>query len=154
PEILAKINGDFIVTFHGYSASRGLLRGIAATRDWRNWNPLANGPIYSLFDCPRWTTAWNGRCFGGGAATIASDSGYYYMLIESEDTSPTCIDGSTDPRSQLWAFGLLRSRSLTTPSPQWETDETRGLAFSSREKTLLGGTVGCGVLYGKFFKDG
>jgi len=43
---------------------------------------------------------------------VVKDGEYWYMLIESPDTSLACVEG------QNWPFGLMRSQSLT--STKWE----------------------------------
>ncbi|THF72677.1 arabinan endo-1,5-alpha-L-arabinosidase [Cohnella fermenti] len=114
PQIVAKIDGKYYVTFHGASSTGGTThgyRGIATTTDWQNWTSAAADTIVDQYDAEAWNVAWNpGGPVGVGAASILYDDGYYYQIIEGADVNLNGFAG------QNWPMGLMRSTSLTSTS--------------------------------------
>jgi|GEM_PF-2027366 len=145
PDILKKVNGEYVVSFHGYDGVNGY-RGIASTPDFVNWkigsqavSPLAEDDIFDKKDCASWDS-WDPStgCIGGGAADMLEENGYYYMFIEAADKNLAIIAGTK------WDFGFLRSNSLANTT--WEQKNT-----ASVYSHYLNG--GGGIGYGKLFRD-
>ena len=156
PQIVEKLNGDFIVTFHGYDYVRKkAARGIARTIDFIHWNVngsvLPNDVIFSHEDCKHWNVPWDGvnGCIGSGEASILrTKTGYLYEVIEATDLKLTC---DTNWNEQWWPLGIVRSRSYAA-SPSWEQMEVVRTPF-------VGGPngnephVGCSIQYNDLFVD-
>ena len=158
PEIVEKVGGDFIVTFHGYDYGRKRsARGVARTPDFATWAvtggagaPLPGDVIFSAADCATWSVPWAapGGCIGSGEASVlrAAPSGFLYEVIEVADKELGCETGWD---SQWWPLGLVRSAGWA-PSTQWE---------QMRETPFVGGPaggephVGCSIQYNSLHVD-
>jgi len=145
PDILKKVNGEYIVSFHGYDGVKGY-RGLASTADFVNWKigneavvPLAEDTIFDKKDCANWDRWDAGGCIGGGAADMLEENGFYYMFIEAADKNLGCQSNSKGD------FEVLRSNSLVNTN--WEQKNTA----SVYSQFLTGGCNG--IAYQKFFKD-
>jgi hypothetical protein len=157
PEIVEKVGGDFIVTFHGYDYGRKRsARGVARTPDFATWavtggaGALPGDVIFSAADCAGWSVPWAapGGCIGSGEASVlrAAPSGFLYEVIEVADKELGCETGWD---SQWWPLGLVRSAGWA-PSTQWE---------QMRETPFVGGPaggephVGCSIQYNSLHVD-
>jgi hypothetical protein len=157
PEIVEKVSGDFIVTFHGYDYGRKRsARGVARTPDFATWavtggaGALPGDVIFSAADCAGWSVPWAapGGCIGSGEASVlrAAPSGFLYEVIEVADKELGCETGWD---SQWWPLGLVRSAGWA-PSTQWE---------QMRETPFVGGPaggephVGCSIQYNSLHVD-
>eukprot|EP00051_Salpingoeca_urceolata_P009380 m.114110 g.114110 ORF g.114110 m.114110 type:complete len:569 (-) comp16278_c0_seq2:25-1731(-) len=155
PEIVAKINGWFYITFHGWDPTAVTsARGVAKTRDFVSWTvedggaTLPGDAIFSHTDCDPWDVpgGWaNGRCVGGGEGTMlySPHDNYFYHLIEAPDLSLGCL---TTPGKQNWVLGLLRSKSLAAPSGQWQQ-------FAVEATVIPAVKQGCYIQYHRLFAD-
>jgi hypothetical protein len=157
PQIVEKtLNGDFIVTFHGFDYVRKkAARGVARTLDFVQWEVNGGGlpgdVIFSSEDCNGWNVPWSGTsgCIGSGEASILrTTSGYLYQVIEATDIELTC---DTNWNQQWWPLGLVRSKGFTA-SPGWEQMEHFRTPF-------VGGPngkephVGCSIQYNSLHVD-
>jgi hypothetical protein len=129
PDILKKVSGEYIVSFHGYDGVKGY-RGIASTSDFVNWK-IGNEAAIPLAE---------DALFDKKAADLIEENGYYYMFIEAPDKNLGC-----QPNSK-WDFGVLRSNSLANTT--WAQKNTA----SVYSQFLTGGCNG--VAYQKLFIDG
>jgi hypothetical protein len=151
PEISAKSNGLYYVTFHGAYVSAQSppvvsgYRGVAATRDFHTWTTsgsgLPNDAIWSSKDCQAWNVQWNSAtgCIGGGYASSLITWQYTYMLIESADISLICTTG------QNWVIGLARA-STFTGSGHWDQ-------FAGNPLMDLRSGAPCAIQYATLFTD-
>jgi hypothetical protein len=142
PDILKKVAGEYIVSFHGYDGVNGY-RGIASTPDFVNWKigneagiPLAADALFDKYDCVNWDSWDSGGCIGGGAADILEEDSYYYMFIEVADKNLAVQPGTR------WDFGVVRSNSLADTS--WEQKGTASV-YSHLPESL--------IQYQKLFRD-
>jgi hypothetical protein len=151
PEISFKSKGFYYVTFHGARIGEGTpptitgYRGLAKTRDFRNWitsdKDVPNDAIWSPKDCEGWNVSWSPKtgCIGGGHAGTLITSRYTYMLIESADISLDCMPG------QNWVAGLARA-PVYRASGNWEQLPSNPLLKNDN------GTL-CAIQYPRLFKD-
>lgn len=114
PEILGKHQGSYIVTFHGWAPKSGHgYRGIAATKDFRNWRTsgadLPGDAIFSAKDCQAWLEA----CIGIGATSTYLGRKYAYVIGEIMDKNLAC------QKDQKWVFELFR-----VPRGRWPRSGT------------------------------
>jgi len=148
PEIIAKDNGQFLVTFHGYDyASKTALRGMADTSDFRRWNVkgegLPDGPLLGSADCIRYMP----HCVGVGQASTLFTKKYMYVLAESMDKSLECLP------DQQWMFYLHRAPIGEFPrsgSKLWETYAGSALLTPSSNDPQ----TTCKVTYARWIRDG
>eukprot|EP00035_Acanthoeca_spectabilis_P001937 m.83830 g.83830 ORF g.83830 m.83830 type:complete len:470 (+) comp11244_c0_seq2:30-1439(+) len=154
PEIVEKINGEFVVTFHGYDyKTRAAARGVARTADFVTWNVIGEGlpndAIFSSLDCNDWNVSWaKGGCIGSGEASVLrAPSGYLYQVIEAADVALTC---DLQLNQQWWPLGMVRAKTWAA-SPQWE---------QMTQTPFVGGPfgnephVGCSIQYNALWQDG
>lgn len=141
PQIVTKVGSTYYVTFHGASGTslpiRGY-RGIAATTDFQNWTAAVSDCIQDQYDCSGWDVAWqDGGNIGVGASSTIKEGNYWYTMIEAADKSLTGTSG------QNWAFGLMRSTSLTNTN--WENYPNNPVFNPHKEI--------CEWQYAQLFKD-
>eukprot|EP01113_Clastostelium_recurvatum_P044245 TRINITY_DN7451_c1_g1_i1.p1 TRINITY_DN7451_c1_g1~~TRINITY_DN7451_c1_g1_i1.p1 ORF type:complete len:525 (+),score=77.20 TRINITY_DN7451_c1_g1_i1:11-1585(+) len=150
PDIVKKVNGQFLVTFHGYdyTTQKGY-RGAALTPNFVDWNvdsyDLPDDAIFSSIDCQNWNISWspkNGGCIGGGEGTILISGDYYYQLIEAPDIELGCI---ITLGVQNWVLGLVRSPYMA-PSGQWEEFQQNPIIIPKIK-------AGCSLQYHRLFYD-
>jgi hypothetical protein len=151
-QIVEKVGGEFVVTFHGYDYSaKSAVRGVASTPDFRTWRTaggpagLPNDAIFSSMDCAHWNITWApGGCIGSGEASVLrAPSGYLYEIIEAADVALTC---DLNPGEQWWPLGVVRSTMDWAPSPRWQQAATTPL--------MVGPHVGCSLQYNSMWLDG
>eukprot|EP00048_Salpingoeca_helianthica_P015796 m.228656 g.228656 ORF g.228656 m.228656 type:complete len:388 (-) comp17552_c0_seq1:53-1216(-) len=149
PEIVAKINGEYYVTFHGWDAGRvQSARGIARTTDFVHWSvtggALPGDAIFASIDCNPWNISWaKGGCVGGGEGTMLYSNGYYYHLIEAPDVSLGCF---MTVGQQNWVLGLLRSPAFTHAGT-WQQPAPHNPTVVPAIKQ------GCYIQYHRLFQD-
>jgi hypothetical protein len=150
-EIIEKRGEYFYVSFHGFDGVNGY-RGVAKTKNFKDWVPINSGPIFDKDDCSDWNMYWNNeKCVGGGAATIFKEDNYYYQVIEVPTKNLGC---SLD---QQWAFAMTRSNNLE--STNWEELPIDPLIVTSVSEKVLAfndqfGSRICGTLsYKRLFSD-
>lgn len=160
PEIVEKVGGEFLVTFHGYDYGRKqAARGVARTPDFVTWEvtggPLPGDVLFSSLDCEHWDVPWAapGGCIGSGEASIlrtrggGTGSGYLYQVIEAADRELGCETGWD---TQWWPLGMVRSPTWAA-SPQWQQMQVT---------PFVGGPgggeprVGCSIQYNSLHWEG
>jgi len=158
PQIVEKIKGWYVVTFHGYNYQlRQGARGVVVTTDFHVFQTCAvNGyptqlpcdAMFSRFDCNKWSTPWaGGGCIGSGAASVLRSprTKYLYQIIEAADVTLVCL---TKPNQQWWPFGMVRWTDPNSwgASPTWAE-------ISPSNPIVQGDHVGCALQYNSLWED-
>ncbi|MDD4976197.1 MAG: hypothetical protein PHY93_17705 [Bacteriovorax sp.] len=150
PQIIAKKNGYFYVTFHGfdYAGMKLGARGIARTTNFVTWETsgagLPNDAMLTSQDCNSWDANWGaGGCIGFGAARNLRSNGYEYILGEASDKTLLCTLG------QVWVFGLVRSPAIAA-SGNWENYSKNPYIINLLQNDS---PFGCGLQYMNLFRD-
>ena len=115
PEILEKVGDTFTITFHGafvYKDKVHGVRGIATTKDFQHYTPLAPDAFIDEKDSDTWHVNWDGGSIGVGAQTCLKCGDYWYSMIEGADKG---LGGADE---QNWTWGLSRTKDLS--STAWE----------------------------------
>lgn len=142
PQIVARTNGWFYITFHGFKDGMGY-RGMAKTQDFSTWTTtdvdLPRGPLFKASHCQGAVSG----CIGAGYASIMNEGSYNYQLIETPTVSLACTNG------QRWPFLLTRTSNLFSQSVTWQTLGNKAFLENS-----IAGPIGCHIQYAHLFKDG
>jgi hypothetical protein len=140
PRIELYKDGNYYVSFHGYSQSTGEgFRGMAKTADFKTWitsgSDLPSGAIFVKRDCS------NTGCIGAGAGGLYSTTNYTYFFAETPTENLACTAG------QSWPFTLYRSNSFTTKTGGWTSYPGNPLMSSTDP-------AACHLQYSKLIQDG
>jgi hypothetical protein len=146
PDIVEKVNGQFLVTLHGFDGRNGY-RTVVSTPDFRTWStsdgPLPGDAILSSADC----AAWLPGCVGFGQGEAVRSGRHIYMIAEAMNRSLMC------QANQNWTFALLRSREGSWPRSGrggWETFRNTPLLRPARPDPR----IACQISYARWLVDG
>jgi len=148
PDIVAKQNGQFLVTMHGYhGATKSGYRGVVTTPDFRTWAVSGKGLPGAAILGPRDCAAWLRACVGFGEGSSVLADGRIYMVSESMDRNLACTPG------QQWVFAIMRSGG-----PQWALAGTGGWERLPNNALIRrkwrDPKMGCAVTYARWLVDG
>lgn len=145
PEIIAKRDGWYFITFHGFRSPDGY-RGIAKTRDFVSFvvdaPDIAQGPLFTKNDCASLIEG----CIGVGHASMLFVDQIAYALVETPTQNLACA------AQQRWPVLLARANVATfwSQNPRW--------SFLSHDAPLLENRfrrdLGCQIQYANLFTDG
>jgi len=148
PDIVAKRDGRFLVTFHGYDPrTKDGFRGVTTTRDFESWqvsgDTLPNDATLGPADC----RAWLADCSGVGEGDALITPGHIYMIVERMNKGLLCTT------NQDWKFELVRTSGEEWPRSgggAWQKLPGAALLGPARPNAA---TV-CPVSYARWLVDG